>query len=419
MQKETTIKPWYKKVPHAGIIPEDWSIVKLWDIWEFKNWVSKWKEDFWFWYWFINLMDVFWIPIINSNKDLWLVNVNEKDLENYSLNKWDILFIRSSVKPSWVWLTTLVDEDIKDTVYSWFIIRFREKEKVFSHYYKKHCFFESKFRNNLMAKSSISANTNINQDSLSNLYLAIPKIEEQEEIANILNNCDNKIDILKKIIQKIELRNKGLQQQLLTWKKRLDWFSLEWNELQLNDCLNYVPRWIPKPLEKYLALWIRSHGKWIFHKPDSDPKNIAMDELFVVKENDLVVNITFAWEQAIAIASKNDEWWLVSHRFPTYTFKRDIAIHEYFKYLIIQNRFKYMLDLISPGWAWRNRVLSKKEFLKMKVNLPSVEEQKAIADVLNKATEQLDFYKQKLEKLELEKKGLMQQLLTGKIRVKI
>ena len=144
-----------------------------------------------------------------------------------------------------------------------------------------------------------------------------------------------------------------------------------------------------------------------------------MTELFVVKENDLVVNITFAWEQAIAIASKKDEWGLVSHRFPTYTFKRDTAIHEYFKYLIIQKKFKYMLDLISPWGAWRNRVLSKKEFLKMKVNIPWIDEQKAIANVLNKATEQLDSYKNKLEKLELEKKGLMQQLLTGKVRVKV
>lgn len=78
-----------------------------------------------------------------------------------------------------------------------------------------------------------------------------------------------------------------------------------------------------------------------------------------------------------------------------------------------------MLDQISPGWAWRNRVLSKKDFLKLEVKIPKVEEQKAIADVLDKATEQLNEYKTKLEKLELQKKGLMQQLLTGKTRVKI
>ena len=76
-----------------------------------------------------------------------------------------------------------------------------------------------------------------------------------------------------------------------------------------------------------------------------------------------------------------------------------------------------MLDLISPGGAWRNRVLSKKDFLKMEVTIPEIEEQKAIANILNKATEELSIYKQKLEKLRITKKWLMQQLLTGKVRV--
>jgi type I restriction enzyme S subunit len=50
---------------------------------------------------------------------------------------------------------------------------------------------------------------------------------------------------------------------------------------------------------------------------------------------------------------------------------------------------------------------------------PSIEEQEAIADILYKATEELNQYQGKLKKLQLQKKGLMQQLLTGKTRVKI
>ena len=60
-----------------------------------------------------------------------------------------------------------------------------------------------------------------------------------------------------------------------------------------------------------------------------------------------------------------------------------------------------------------------KDFSKIKINIPWLEEEKAIINVLRKATEQLDFYKNKLEKLEFTKKGLMQQLLTWKVRVKI
>ena len=66
---------------------------------------------------------------------------------------------------------------------------------------------------------------NIQKKDLLKFYLQYPKnLLEQQKIAQILKTSDNQIEITKKIIQKIELRNKGLQ-QLLTWKRRLDWFS--------------------------------------------------------------------------------------------------------------------------------------------------------------------------------------------------
>src|SRR5690606_39045470 len=152
----------------------------------------------------------------------------------------------------------------------------------------------------------------------------------------------------------------GLAQQLLTGKKRLKGFEKKWKKNPLSDFMDYTPRPIDKPSNSFLSLGVRSHGKGIFHKPDFDPDAIAMETLYEVKENDLVVNITFAWEHAVAIANKEDEGGLVSHRFPTYVFKPDKASPNYFRFLILQPYFKYLLDLISPGGAGRNRVLSKK-----------------------------------------------------------
>jgi len=420
MQKELTIKPWYKNIPHIWEIPEDWEVKNLWNIWEFKT--SSVDKVIVEWEKIVNLlnyMDIYRNRLINNKIEFTKTSVNDRQLESSNLTKWDILFTPSSETADDIWHSAVVEYDLIDTVYSYHVMRFRlDDQETLDNTFRWYVFNNQMIKKEFSKRATWSTRFTLWKKDFEDSIFAYPKnILEQQKIANILKTSDSQIDITKNIIKKIELRNKWLQQKLLSWKKRLDWFRDEWNDIQMNDCLNYVPRWIPKPLDKYLALWIRSHGKWIFHKPDSDPKNIAMEELFVVKENDLVVNITFAWEQAVAIASKEDEWWLVSHRFPTYTFKKDKAIHEYFKYLIIQKKFKYMLDLISPWGAWRNRVLSKKEFLKMKVNVPWVEEQKAIADVLNKATEQLNFYKNKLEKLEFTKKGLMQQLLTGKTRV--
>lgn len=217
----------------------------------------------------------------------------------------------------------------------------------------------------------------------------------------------------------MNVRNIGLTQELLSGKMRVNGFDKKWKVKVLSECLNFTPRPILKPAENYLALGLRSHGKGIFHKKDFDPASIAMETMYEVKENDLIINITFAWEHAVAIVSKKDEGGLVSHRFPTYTFNSKNAIPEYFRHFILQKRFKFLLELISPGGAGRNRVMSKTDFLKLEVKLPEVDEQKAIAEILNKATEELNQYQQKLKALQLQKKGLMQQLLTGKVRVKI
>ncbi|QEK52476.1 restriction endonuclease subunit S [Pedobacter aquae] len=260
--------------------------------------------------------------------------------------------------------------------------------------------------------------TGIEMDCLKKYPFPLPPRQEQKKIAEILSTWDLAIEKTQKLIKEIKLRNKGLAQRLLTGKKRLKGFKEEWETNPLEYFLDYTPRPVDKPLQNFLALGVRSHGKGIFHKPDFDPDMIAMETLFVVKEKDLVVNITFAWEHAIAIASKEDEGGLVSHRFPTYTFKADIASPVYFKFLILQPSFKYLLDLISPGGAGRNRVLSKKDFMKLEINCPPLKEQLAITSVLETADNELKLYENKLATLKEQKKGLMQKLLTGQIRVK-
>jgi type I restriction enzyme S subunit len=259
----------------------------------------------------------------------------------------------------------------------------------------------------------------ISKANLQKLQIPIPPLPEQQKIADILSTWDSAIDNCKSIIDNIKDRNNGLAQQLLSGKMRVKGFDKKWKVRIMSECLNFTPRPILKPTKNYLALGLRSHGKGIFHKNDFDPASIAMETMYEVKENDLIINITFAWEHAVAIVSKKDEGGLVSHRFPTYTFNSQNAIPEYFRHFILQKKFKFLLELISPGGAGRNRVMSKTDFLKLEVKIPDVEEQEAIANILDKATLELNQYQEKLQTLQLQKKGLMQQLLTGKVRVKI
>ncbi|MHB9143575.1 MAG: restriction endonuclease subunit S, partial [Paludibacter sp.] len=230
----------------------------------------------------------------------------------------------------------------------------------------------------------------IYSSDLAKVKLPLPPLPEQCAIAHILGLMENAITQNNQLIAQKELRKKWLVQNLITGKKRLKGFENEkWKVKLLEDVLIPVSRPVDKPSSSFLALGIRSHGKGTFLKHDFEPSKIEMDTLFVVKENDLIVNITFAWEQAIAIVGKQDDGALVSHRFPTFTFNPNNGVMDYFRHFILQPKFKYLLDLISPGGAGRNRVLSKKDFLKLEVKIPSVVEQIAIAQVLQAADKEI------------------------------
>lgn len=183
-----------------------------------------------------------------------------------------------------------------------------------------------------------------------------------------------------------------------------------WKKRKLEKSLILALRKRNKPTVSYTGLGIRSHGKGTFLKNSVDPKKNAMEFLYSVKNKDLILSITFAWEGALAIADAVDEGALVSHRFPTYTFNEEVLLPDFFKYVILDKLFVYSLGVISPGGAGRNRVLNKKDFLTLSILQPDIAEQQKIADCLSSIDELVAAQSKKLESLKAHKKGLIQQL---------
>jgi len=200
---------------------EGWVEKNLGDIGVFKNGINKAIGDFGFGYPFVNLMDVFGKTNISTNLHLGLINSNSADRKLYDLKEGDVVFIRSSVKPQGVGLTCVIKEDLIDTVFSGFIIRFRDNGALTTSF-KEHCFYSTDFRNRLISSSTVSANTNINQVALSDLIISFPKEkEEQNRIASILSGMDLEILKLEVKLEKQKQLKQGMMQSLLTGKIRL------------------------------------------------------------------------------------------------------------------------------------------------------------------------------------------------------
>ncbi len=134
----------------------EWKEYKLGDFGFFNNGVNKGKSSFGHGFPFVNLLDIFDKDTIEKIPE-GLVSVNQDELNRYNLKEGDILFVRSSVKLEGVGKVCTVLKDLKNTIYSGFIIRFRQTnpalEKVFSSYYLN----SETIRKQVIAKGTLSA----------------------------------------------------------------------------------------------------------------------------------------------------------------------------------------------------------------------------------------------------------------------
>lgn len=168
----------------------------------------------------------------------------------------------------------------------------------------------------------------------------------------------------------------------------------------------------------YTEIGIRSWGKGIFHKQPVTSKDIGNKRVFWLEKNLFVVNIVFAWEQAVAATSVNEVGKIASHRFPMFEVAKDKADLSYIVYKFLTNRGKQLLELASPGGAGRNKTLGQKEFDNLKLYLPTPKEQQKIAEFLTAVDTKISQLTEKHRLLKEYKKGVMQQLFSQKIRFK-
>lgn len=242
-----------------------------------------------------------------------------------------------------------------------------------------------------------------------------PKRTEQIKISESFRNIDDLISRQKFECEKLHKLKSALLTSLFPQGKethpriRLNNFRGDWEEKQLSEILSSYREVVGTPHDGYERLGIRSHGKGTFHSYVPKGAELETAQMSVVRANNLIVNITFGWELAVAITESQDEGKLVSHRFPQFSFNEGY-VPLFYRYSLINNRFRKHLTLASPGSAGRNRVLKIDKMLEYKVLVPSQEEQKAIADLLNEYDRLIQLNEQKLEKLRNLKQAMLDKM---------
>ena len=196
-------------------------------------------------------------------------------------------------------------------------------------------------------------------------------------------------------------------------------FTEEWEEVILNDVMKRVSK--PVDVEKetlYRQIGIRSHGKGLFYKENVTGKELGNKRVFWIEPDCLVLNIVFAWERAVARTTKDEVGMIASHRFPMYKTADDRLDLDYAVQYLTTKRGSNILILASPGGAGRNKTLGQEAFLKSRMLLPNIAEQKRIVELLKAVNDVIAVEQKQVSLWEEKKKCAMQKIFSQEIRFK-
>ena len=203
--------------------------------------------------------------------------------------------------------------------------------------------------------------------------IPIPDIDEQRKIGELLTCLDNLITLHQRKCANLCSPSQVVFSLLFATS------TFSWEQRKFGEITSKYEDPVPTPHDGYYRLGIRSHAKGTFHSYVAKGQELETAQMHRVAAGNFIVNITFGWEHAVAITDKNDAGKLVSHRFPQFSFAEGM-VPEFFRYVIVDEKFRHHLWLASPGGAGRNRVLKLDEMLNYLMRFPSRDEQIKIAE---------------------------------------
>lgn len=260
-------------------------------------------------------------------------------------------------------------------------------------------------------------------DWLKTLKVPLPPLPEQKKIAEILGACDEAIEAQERLIAQKQQRKKGLMQQLLTGETRFPQFAgTPWKSVKIGSLLKEVKRYVDwDDEERYQLLSLRRRSGGPFARESLLGSQIKTKTLKTVHAEDFLIAKMQVTHGALGMVTGDFDGWKVSDSYICMVpHDADSFDVRFFNYLS-QDRYIWHLAYVSSyGVAIEKMTFVLKDFLKKEISVPPTkEEAAAIADCIDAANEEIILQQNKLEQLKQQKKGLMQQLLTGKVRVKV
>ncbi|WP_411167755.1 restriction endonuclease subunit S [Clostridium sp. MB05] len=335
---------------------------------------------------------------------------------------------------------TVLIPDNKKYILSQRVVAFRTTKDVYNKYFMYYI-MSPMFRKELDKYSTGTTATGISQKNLFEIYINIPEYKQQQKIAKVLATLDQNIEKTTFTIEKYKKVKKGLMDDLLTGKIRIKdgkwiketefkWIEgigevpKEWDNGNITTLVEVNPK---KNIKKLLKEDIVSFIAMEDTSEEAKVTNMTDKKLYEVEkgytnfhENDILfAKITPCLENGkggLAVGLTNGVGFGSTefHVLRSKNKKSIMFVYQYSKY----NKLRIKAAGLMVGSAGQQRI-GKDFFESYKIGIPNYDEQKSIGEILYKQDQLIEKEEQYLQKLQKLKSGLMEDLLTGKKRVKI
>lgn len=269
------------------------------------------------------------------------------------------------------------------------------------------------------AAATQNAQLNINLEKLNPFRVPFPPLKEQEAIAEALSDADALIEGLEQLIAKKRLIKQGAMQDLLTAKRRLPGFSGEWEEHAIQDVANVDPEALGAGTSKnrgikYISLEDVNRGAlngWSEIAFGVAPSRARR----VLRQQDVLLGTVRPNLQSHHLFMQQGDDWIGSTGFAVLRARQDLCSPRYLFELIMSDIIGLQIDELIAGSNYP--AISNRDVRKLGIYLPSIDEQDAISEILADMDAEIHALETRLEKARAVKEGMMQNLLTGRIRL--
>jgi type I restriction enzyme, S subunit len=414
------VKPGYKQT-EVGVIPEDWEVVPLGDLKPFvtsgsRGWASYYAERGDLFVRITNLSRTCIFLDLTDSKFVKLPPEAREGVRTQLYNNDVLISITADIG-----IVGFVDENVPSPAYiNQHIALVRFKPSKASGRFVSYFLASEKPQRLFGAATDTGAKAGMSLLTVQKIQTALPPLPEQEAIAEILTDADEWIAELEKLIEKKRMVKQGAMQELLSGKRRLPGFSGEWETRRLGEIAEVQRGASPRPIDSPIWFDDNSLVGWV------RISDVTRSGLFLYETQQKLSEQGIRHSRPVKAGSLIMSICATVGR-PVIT-QIDVCIHDGFvvfdKLTVDQMYLLYFLKSIEDTWSQHGQTGSQMNLNTGLINrsviiVPSLPEQTAIAAVLSDMDEEIGLLEAKLAKARLMKRGMMQALLTGRIRLQV